>query len=54
MAAQRLIVLAGLPGSGKSMLAEGLSRALSMPVFSIDPIDVAKRTGEGSDRGRGL
>ena len=37
----QLIVLSGLPGSGKSMLAEGLSRTLSMPVFSVDPIEAA-------------
>jgi tRNA uridine 5-carbamoylmethylation protein Kti12 len=37
-----LIVLSGLPGSGKSVLAESLSRALSVPMFSIDPIDVAR------------
>jgi len=36
-----LIVLSGLPGSGKSALAEGLSRALSIPIFSIDPIEAA-------------
>jgi predicted kinase len=36
-----LIVLSGLPGSGKTVLAEGLSRALSVPIFSIDPIEAA-------------
>jgi predicted kinase len=36
-----LIVLSGLPGSGKSVLAESLSRALSVPIFSIDPIEAA-------------
>src|SRR5258708_20660163 len=36
-----LIVLSGLPGSGKSALAESLSRALSVPIFSIDPIEAA-------------
>jgi predicted kinase len=41
MTSQKLIVLSGLPGSGKSMLAEGLSRALSLPVFSVDPIEAA-------------
>lgn len=39
----QLIVLSGLPGSGKSTLAEGLSRTLSLPVFSVDPIDAAMR-----------
>ncbi|MDP1881304.1 MAG: AAA family ATPase, partial [Bradyrhizobium sp.] len=37
----QLIVLSGLPGSGKSTLAEGLSRTLSIPVFSVDPIEAA-------------
>jgi predicted kinase len=45
MTAQTLIVLAGLPGSGKSMLAEGVSRALSIPLFSIDPIEAAMWCG---------
>src|SRR5450432_3208437 len=36
-----LIVLSGLPGSGKTVLAESLSRALSVPVFSTDPIEAA-------------
>jgi predicted kinase len=36
-----LIVLSGLPGSGKTSLAEGLSRALSVPIFSVDPIEAA-------------
>ncbi|HJZ21585.1 MAG TPA: hypothetical protein VJ226_11545 [Bradyrhizobium sp.] len=31
MTAQKLIVLSGLPGSGKSEVAEGLSRTLSLP-----------------------
>jgi predicted kinase len=45
MTAQKLIVLAGLPGSGKSTLAEDLSRRLSMPVFSVDPIEAAMWRG---------
>jgi ATPase family associated with various cellular activities (AAA) len=36
-----LIVLSGLPGSGKTVLAESLSRALSVPIFSVDPIEAA-------------
>jgi predicted kinase len=36
-----LIVLSGLPASGKTVLAESLSRALSVPIFSIDPIEAA-------------
>ncbi|MHA7856471.1 MAG: AAA family ATPase [Henriciella sp.] len=38
---QRLITVSGLPGCGKSTVAEGLSRALAVPVFSIDPIEAA-------------
>ena len=38
-----LIVLSGLPGSGKTVLAEGLSRALSIPIFAIDTIEAAMR-----------
>jgi predicted kinase len=45
MTTQTLIVLSGLPGSGKSMLAEGVSRALSIPLFSIDPIEAAMWRG---------
>lgn len=36
-----LIVLSGLPGSGKTVLAEGLSRVLSVPILSIDAIEAA-------------
>jgi predicted kinase len=42
---KKLVVLSGLPGSGKSTLAEGLSRILSMPVFSVDPIEAAMWRG---------
>jgi predicted kinase len=42
---QKLIIFTGLPGSGKSMLAEGLSRTLSTPVFSVDPIEAAMWRG---------
>lgn len=38
---QRLITVSGLPGCGKSTVAEGLSRALAVPIFSIDPIEAA-------------
>lgn len=37
----RLIVLSGLPGTGKSALADGLGRALGLPVLSVDPIESA-------------
>jgi predicted kinase len=36
-----LIVLSGLPGSGKTVLAEAISRALSVPILSIDSIEAA-------------
>jgi predicted kinase len=45
MTTLKLIVLSGLPGSGKSTLAESLSRSLSVPVFSIDPIEGAMWRG---------
>jgi predicted kinase len=45
MTALKLIVLSGLPGSGKSTLAEGLSRKLSVPIFSVDPIEAAMWRG---------
>ena len=45
MTSQRLIVLSGLPGSGKSTVAEALSRHLALPVFSVDPIEAAMWRG---------
>lgn len=36
-----LIIVAGLPGSGKSTVAESLAIKLSMPIFSVDPIESA-------------
>ena len=36
-----LIVMAGLPASGKSALAETLARALRCAVLSVDPIEAA-------------
>jgi predicted kinase len=45
MASQKLIVLSGLPGSGKSTVAEAVSRALQMPIFSVDPIEAAMWRG---------
>jgi predicted kinase len=41
----QLIVLSGLPGSGKTTLAEGLSHTLSRPIFSVDPIEAAMWQG---------
>jgi predicted kinase len=37
----RLIVVSGLPGAGKSTLADGLGTALRAPAFSVDPIEGA-------------
>jgi len=34
-----LIVLSGLPGSGKSGIADGVGSALRIPVLSVDPIE---------------
>lgn len=36
-----LIVLSGLPGTGKSAIADGVARALRVPVLSVDPIESA-------------
>jgi predicted kinase len=36
-----LIVMSGLPGSGKSALSQQLARRLGCPVFSVDPIESA-------------
>jgi predicted kinase len=36
-----LIVLSGLPGTGKSAIADGVGRALRAPVLSVDPIESA-------------
>jgi len=37
----KLIIIAGLPGSGKSTIAESLAEKLSVPLFSVDPIESA-------------
>lgn len=37
----QLIVMSGLPGSGKSTIAERLAERLKLPVFSVDPIESA-------------
>lgn len=36
-----LIAMAGLPGAGKSSVAEALGRRLASPVVSVDPIEAA-------------
>jgi predicted kinase len=38
---QQLIIMSGLPGSGKSVIAEGIASRLSLPLFSVDPIESA-------------
>ncbi len=43
---QRLIVMTGLPGTGKSSIAEAVGRALGTPVFAKDWLEAAlRRTG---------
>jgi predicted kinase len=34
-----LVVMTGLPGTGKSAVAEAVARALPAPVFSVDPLE---------------
>jgi predicted kinase len=36
-----LVVLSGLPGAGKSAVADGLGRRLGATVLSVDPIEAA-------------
>jgi predicted kinase len=51
MTSQKLFLVSGLPGSGKSTVADGLSRRLSIPIFSIDPIEAAMwRNGIAPDQ----
>lgn len=35
----KLIVISGLPGVGKSTLAEGIARSLMIPILSVDPVE---------------
>jgi predicted kinase len=37
----KIIVVSGLPGTGKSLLSESLSQKLQIPIFSVDPIESA-------------
>mgnify|MGYP003542539459 CR=1 FL=1 len=37
----KVIVISGLPGSGKSTVAEGIAEKLKLPIFSVDPIESA-------------
>jgi len=38
MAKPTLVVLSGLPGTGKSTLAEAIAKQTQLPIFSVDPI----------------
>ncbi|MGW2841349.1 AAA family ATPase [Streptomyces sp. NPDC001493] len=50
-----LIAMAGLPGAGKSSVAEALGRELTAPVVSVDPIEAAMwRAGVARDQPTGL
>ncbi|WP_043266103.1 AAA family ATPase [Streptomyces sp. CT34] len=50
-----LIVMAGLPGAGKSSVAEALGRRLAAPVVSVDPIEAAMwRAGVARNQPTGL
>jgi predicted kinase len=50
-----LIVTAGLPGTGKSTIAEHIGSRLGAPVVSVDPIESAiLRAGIDSDQPTGL
>jgi predicted kinase len=49
-----LVVFSGLPGTGKSSLAEAAGRALGWPVFTKDRLEAALwRSGIARDAGRG-
>jgi hypothetical protein len=49
-----LVVMAGLPGAGKSAVAEELARALGCAVLSVDPVEAALwRAGVGKDEPTG-
>ena len=55
MRSPSLIVMSGLPGSGKSTIAECLAERLRIPVFSVDPIESAIiRSGIGQSFETGL
>jgi predicted kinase len=36
-----VIVMCGLPGAGKSAVADGLARELGAPVLSVDPLEAS-------------
>jgi predicted kinase len=46
-----LVVMTGLPGTGKSAVAEAVAKALCAPVFSVDPLEaVLLRAGIDRER----
>ena len=50
-----LVVMCGLPGAGKSALAECVGRVLPAPVLSVDPVEAAmRRAGVGPEQPTGL
>jgi predicted kinase len=42
----KLIIFSGLPGTGKSMLAEAVGRVLGIPVFAKDWLEATLISGE--------
>jgi predicted kinase len=50
-----LILVSGLPGAGKSSLAEDLGRVMPAPVLFVDAVEAAmRRAGVGRDQPIGL
>lgn len=54
MSKQGLIAMSGLPGSGKSTVAEGVARQIQAPIFSVDPAEAAMWTSGFSKADTGL
>jgi len=50
-----LIAMAGLPGSGKSAIADALAQSMAVPVVSVDPVESAiLQAGIDADQPTGL